>query len=84
MASPRADATLVTVPALVAAWLRGDEGQVLGRQTILWRAEGYLRKTLSVIAPRLFAQRRFFESLEFRNGRTIGQEADADDSSADA
>ena len=72
-------AGLVTVPGLIAAWLRGDAGQVLGRQTILWRAEGYVRKTLSVLMPRLFAQRPFFESLEFRNGRTIGQETDAAD-----
>ena len=70
-------AVLITLPGLIAASLRGDEGQVLGRKTLLWRAEGYARKTLAVLAPRLFAQRAFFESLEFRNGRTIGLETDA-------
>jgi glycosyltransferase involved in cell wall biosynthesis len=70
-------AGLVTLPKLVVAWSRGDDGHVLGRQTVLWRAEGYARKTLALIAPWLFAQRRFFESLEFRNGRTIGQKTDA-------
>jgi GT2 family glycosyltransferase/peptidoglycan/xylan/chitin deacetylase (PgdA/CDA1 family) len=67
-------AVLLTLPALLLGWFRGDEGEVLGRRTVLWRAEGYARKTLAVIAPRLFAQQRFFASLEFRNGRTIGQE----------
>jgi GT2 family glycosyltransferase len=61
-------AALVHVPLLAAAWCRGDQGGVLGRKVRLWRAEGYLRRALSLIAPRLFPQRNFLESLNFHKG----------------
>jgi len=72
-----AQAALVNLPLMVVAWLVEDQAEVLGRKTLLWRAEGYLRKTLTILAPRLFPQRRFYESLEFRQRRTAGQGAES-------
>ena len=64
-------ALLVHLPLLFVAWLRCDPGGVLGRRARLWRIEGYLRKTLALLAPRLFPQQRFFESLKFRRGGSL-------------
>ena len=65
-------AALVHLPLLIRGWMRRTPGAVLGRKTRLWRAEGYLRKTLALLAPRAFPQSKFFKSLEFRSGRTFG------------
>ncbi len=62
-------ALLIHGPLMFAAWLRGDRGKVLGRRVRLWRTEGYLRKCIAIVAPRLFPQQRFFDSLSFRHGR---------------
>lgn len=59
-------------PNLVVAWWRGDEAEVLGRRLLLWRAQGYLRQTLFLLAPRCFPQHRFFRWLDFRNSRVVG------------
>jgi glycosyltransferase involved in cell wall biosynthesis/peptidoglycan/xylan/chitin deacetylase (PgdA/CDA1 family) len=73
-------AAVCVVPALFWAWTVRDRGAALGRKTQLWRMEGYFRRTLSVLAPKLFAQEKFFASLEFRKGRTVvsGDEQDVD------
>lgn len=62
-------ALLIHGPLMFAAWLRQDQGKVLGRRVRLWRTEGYLRKCIDLVAPRWFPQQRFFESLSFRHGR---------------
>jgi hypothetical protein len=54
---------------LLAAWLCHDRGQVLGRRIRLWRTEGYLRKCIALIAPRMLPQQRFFDSMSFDRGR---------------
>jgi len=64
-------ALVIHVPLLMWAQLRGDTQAILGRKTSLWRTEGYVRRTLSIIAPAWFAQPRFFESLDLRHGRSI-------------
>ena len=56
-------------PWLLAAWLRHDRGQVLGRRIRLWRTEGYLRKCVALAVPRLFPQKRFFDTLSYRHAR---------------
>ena len=66
-----AHGALCVVPAYLWARLIRDDGNALGRRTQLWRTEGYVRRTLSVLAPKMFAQKAFFDSLEFRNGRTV-------------
>ena len=65
-------ALFVHVPLLIVGWLRRDPGAVLGRKTLIWRAEAYIRKALALLAPKVFPQRSFFESLEFRSGRVFG------------
>ena len=60
---------LIHGPLMLSAWLRHDHGQVLGRRIRMWRTEGYLRKCIELVAPKLFPQKRFFDSLCFRHGR---------------
>ncbi len=72
-----AKAGLIILPRYVWARWRGREGHALGQRTLLWRTEGYLRKTLAVIAPRCFPQTEFFASLDFRNGRSFAAPASA-------
>lgn len=65
-------ATFVVLPLLAWAWIRRDRAEILGQKVRLWRTEGYARKTLAVLAPALFPQKRFFAGLEFRRGRIVG------------
>lgn len=37
-----------------------------------WRTEGYLRRTLTLLAPKFFPQKRFHEYVDFRSGRVVG------------
>ncbi len=73
-----AHTSLVHVPAWLWAMLRGQEGRALGRRTRIWRTEGYVRATLSLLAPRWLAQRAFFASMDFRHGRTLGKPSSSD------
>ncbi len=66
-------ALVVHLPLLAWAWLRRDRGGVLGRRTLLWRTEGYVRRTLAILTPKWFSQPRFFATLEFRNGRSFSR-----------
>ena len=59
-------AALVQWPKCIAARLWQSPQQQLAARCMLWRSEGYLRFALAWLAPRLFAQRAFFSSLEFR------------------
>ncbi len=67
-------ALLVVVPRLTWAWLKRDTAEILGQRVRLWRAEGYARKTLAILAPVWFRQERYFSNLEFRKGRIVGQQ----------
>lgn len=59
-------ALLVNVPLLVWASVRGDGPEALGRSSLLWRAVGYAREFLFLVAPNVFTQRRFFAPLQLR------------------
>ncbi len=61
-------AALVHLPMFLCARLRGTPGEILGRRTRLWRAEGYIRRAISLIAPKMFPQKKFLESLNFHKG----------------
>ena len=65
-------AAAVNGPLWLWAGVRGDEGERLGRMALLSRCEGYARRTLNVLAPRLFPQEAFFASLDMSKGREIG------------
>ncbi len=65
-------AVLVNLPCALAARARGDQRQLRDREVLLWRAQGYVRKTLQMLMPSLFAQERFFAAVEFRRVRPEG------------
>ena len=65
-------AGLVTLPRYAVAQLTGDAGEAMGRRTLLWRCEGYVRRTLrETLGVR---QQPFFDSLDMRAGRTVAAE----------
>jgi glycosyltransferase involved in cell wall biosynthesis len=66
-----AQSLLLHVPKLLWAKLRRSDVAVLGARCRLWRSEGYIRFALKFMAPRLFAQQRFFSELEFRAEREM-------------
>lgn len=63
-------ALLINLPRLLLAYVLGDQAEVVGRKSLLWRAVGYTRQTLFLFAPRVFTQERFFDRLESRGERT--------------
>lgn len=67
-------ATAITLPRYTLARLSGNEGEVMGRRTLLWRCEGYARRTARELLG--LKQPAFFASLDMRAGRTVA-EADA-------
>jgi hypothetical protein len=69
-------ALLVNLPLLFWAFLRGNKPEILDRKALLWRAVGYIRRTLFLLAPRIFSQERFLGRLEFRKEReTLKQDS---------
>ncbi len=62
-------ALLVNLPILLWLKIRGDRAEILDRQALLWRAVGYTRKTMQLLAPELFSQEDFFSRVEFRRSR---------------
>lgn len=64
-----AQALVVTGPRLLGAWLARAAAARLEARCRLSRAAGYLRQALRLVAPRAFAQPRFFGGLEFRQER---------------
>ncbi len=59
-------AVCMNLPRLVYNRAINDKRTVLDLQALLWRAVGYTRKTLQLIAPKLFSQEEFFSRVEFR------------------
>lgn len=70
-AARAAQAWLLHLPRWVLARLRGDVPAAMDARCLLWRAEGYLRKSLFILLPNLFAQAVFLRELEFRNERQL-------------
>lgn len=64
-----AQAYVVHMPLLALDWLAGNDWQVLGRRVRLWRTEGYVRRTLSILSSQLFPGKGLFGSVLFRNQR---------------
>jgi len=64
-------ALLVNLPLLFIAFLTGNQPEILDRKALLWRAVGYIRRTLFLLAPRVFSQERFLSRLEFRKEREM-------------
>jgi len=66
-----AQALAVHLPRLIFARSKGDAAAAQDRRLLLWRAEGYARMTLWLLAPRLFSQKRFLVEMEFRKEREM-------------
>ena len=60
---------LINAPLLIWSYFTRNRAEVLGRKCLLWRAVGYVRQTLFLLAPRLFSQEDHFARLEFRRER---------------
>jgi GT2 family glycosyltransferase len=60
---------IVSVPFLLLGYLRRSRTAVLDNKIQLWRNIGYTRKILLLLAPMLFAQNKFFYSMNFRKER---------------
>jgi GT2 family glycosyltransferase len=71
LAARLGQAAAVHLPRLLWARLCGDREGARGARCLLWRAQGFFRYGLSFLAPRLFAQRAFFNWLEFRAEREL-------------
>jgi glycosyltransferase involved in cell wall biosynthesis len=59
-------AMLVNVPWQLVAVLRRDKADIADRKAWLWRAVGYIRESLFLVAPNVFPQKHFFARLGFR------------------
>jgi glycosyltransferase involved in cell wall biosynthesis len=63
---------LINLPLLLLGQIKNDHQEILDRKLLLWRAVGYIRRTLFLLAPRVFSQERFLGRLEFRKEREMG------------
>jgi hypothetical protein len=57
-------ALFVNLPLYAWAYLSGDRPETLGRTSLLWRAVGYVREYVFLLAPNIFPQKSFFAPLE--------------------
>lgn len=62
---------LVHLPRLWWAGWKQSPHELTGCRCRLWKTEGYVRFALRELFPRLFAQKVFFDRLEFRNEREL-------------
>ena len=60
-----AQACLVNAPMLVLSTVRRDRADATDRRVLLWRAEGFLRRTTQRFAPQAWSQDAFVESHQF-------------------
>ncbi len=68
-------AVMIHLPLLAVCLTAGNSAAVLDRQALLWRAVGYFRKTLQLLAPNIFTQEDFFSRVEFRRVRKSAESA---------
>jgi glycosyltransferase involved in cell wall biosynthesis len=62
-----AKAAFVAAPMAVAAWLAGAPARALHHKCTLWRTEGYVRRSLTLLAPRLLPARGLLRYVNFRH-----------------
>jgi glycosyltransferase involved in cell wall biosynthesis len=62
---------LVHLPLFLWYLLSRNRKLFLDRRSLLYRAQGYIRKTLSLLAPNIFIQKYFFSKVEFRKQRDV-------------
>ncbi|GAB5443129.1 MAG: hypothetical protein Fues2KO_34780 [Fuerstiella sp.] len=59
-------------PGRVSARINPPQHGCSQANMVAWRTNGYIRRTLTLLAPRLIPQRSFHCYVDFRSGRTIG------------
>ncbi|MDH4319181.1 MAG: glycosyltransferase family 2 protein [Desulfobulbaceae bacterium] len=64
-------ALLIHLPKILWYLARGNDMALRDRQALLWRAVGFVRKTLAMALPGVFPQKHFFSRVEFRRGRNV-------------
>ncbi len=62
-------ALFLNMPRYLYSKATGNRADVMDRYALLWRASGYTRKTLQLLAPAVFPQEEFFSKVEFRRVR---------------
>jgi hypothetical protein len=62
-------ALLINLPKLLWSKTLHYHTRTIDIQALLWRAVGYTRKTLQLLAPKLFPQEQFLSRVEFRRSR---------------
>ncbi len=62
-------AFVVNIPVLLLSHLKNNTAEIKDRKALLWRAVGFVRKTLNILAPAFFPQESFFSKVEFRRSR---------------
>ena len=60
---------LVNIPYLFLCYISHNKAELIDRKCLIIRCVGYIRQCLFLIAPKIFPQNRFFESLDFRQAR---------------
>jgi GT2 family glycosyltransferase len=60
----------ITLPRLAFASFQGDHGEVIGQRCLLSRTTGYVRQTMFLFSPKLFAQKGYFSAMMFRKERS--------------
>jgi len=63
-------ASLITVPLLAFAILMNKRSEIVAHRSLILRVVGYARQSLFLLSPSIFAQRRYFARLTFRNERS--------------
>lgn len=60
------------IPLLLADSIRPPKYGSSQSQMMWWRTAGYLRRTVTLLAPKVFPQKAFHEYVDFRTGRIVG------------
>lgn len=60
------------VPLLIVDAIRPPKYGSSQSQMMWWRTAGYLRRTVTLLAPKVFPQKAFHEYVDFRTGRVVG------------
>jgi len=60
---------LVNIPYYFFSFFRGNQAEIFDRKCLIVRCVGYTRRCLFLLAPRMFPQERFFNTLDFRKAR---------------
>lgn len=64
-------AFVIAIPFLMKAYLFRSQSELLARKCQLLKTFAYIRQLGSIFSPKLFAQKKFFATINFRNERKL-------------